>query len=216
MPITLPDWESPTVATGPKTLAEAIARVETRGCPRVSPPYGGSLDRLPASFWARFEESLSGTSAEDDLDAREWSLIHSAHDLGYHSGHEIISSDGWAEFIAPLDSEEAGASDVLHAAFAALTGMGLDDCEIAELVPYERLVLRVYGYRGLLVPGRDASRRTATLVVRGMCAAVMDLAYAGPYDSRGRAGFGNYSCSQSRGVERGNLYDEFVTTRVVS
>jgi hypothetical protein len=201
------------VATGRKALAEAIARIETRGFPRVSPPYGGSLDRLPASFWRRFEESLSGSSVEGGLDAGEWSLMQAARDLGYHSGHDIISSTGWSEFIAPLDSDEANAGDVLHATFAALTGMGLDDCEIVELVPFERLVVRVYGYWGLLIPGPVRNRRTATLVVRGMCAAVMDLAYGGPYDSLGRLGVGTYVSSQRRSADRGDLFDEFVTTR---
>ena len=196
-----------------KAETEAIARIETRGCPRVSPPFGGTLDRLPASFWARFEESLVGTGPENGLDPSEWSLMQAARDLGYHSGHEILESGGWSDFIAPLDSEAADAGDVLHAAFAALTGMGLDDCEIVELVPFERLVLRVYGYWGLLIPGPDRNRRRATLVTRGVCAAVMDLAYGGPYDPYRQQGTGIYVCSQSRSVERGDLFDEFVTTR---
>jgi hypothetical protein len=202
------------VALGNKALAQAIARIETRGCPRVTPPFGGSLERLPASFWAKFVESLGAAAVVGGLDAGEWSLMRAARDLGYRSGHDIISSAGWADFIAPLDSAGADATDVLHATFAALTGMGLDDCEIVALVPFERLDLRIHGYWGLLIPGPDRNRRTATLVVRGMCAAVMDLAYGGPYDPSGRYGAGTFTCNQSRNVERGDLFDEFVTTRV--
>jgi hypothetical protein len=196
-----------------RKAAEAIVRIETRGCPRVSLPYGETLDRLPAAFWTGFEESLLGTTAENGLDAGEWSLMQAARDLGYHSGHEILESSGWSDFIAPLDSQEANAGDVLHAAFAALTGMGLDDCEIVELVPFERLVLRAYGYWGLLIPGPDRNRRRATLVTRGVCAAVMDLAYGGPYDPYRQQGVGLFASSQTRSVERGDSFDEFVTAR---
>lgn len=201
------------MAVGPKSLAEAIARIETRGCTRVEPSYAGSVDHLPASFWAKFEESLTGSSVESHLDSEEWSLVQAARDLGYHSGHDVISSINWSGFVTPLDSEDADPSDVLHATFAALTGMGLDDCEIVELVPFERLVLRAYGYWGLLIPGPVRNRRTATLVARGICAAVMDLAYGGPYARSRRSGAGTFTCSQSRSVERGDGYDEFVTTR---
>jgi hypothetical protein len=196
-----------------RKATDAIARIETRGCPRVSPPFGGTLDRLPASFWAGFEESLGGTTAENGLDAVEWSLMQAARDLGYHTGHEILETSGWADFIAPLDSEQATAGDVLHAAFAALTGLGLDDCEIVELVPFERLVIRVYGYWGLLIPGPDRNRRRATLVTRGVCAAVMDLSYGGPYDPQGTQGIGTFACTQNRSVDRGDPFDEFVATR---
>lgn len=196
-----------------KKAPETVVRIETNGCQRVCPPYGGTVDRLPATFWEIFQESLNGSGAEEGMDAAEWSLVQSAHDLGYHSGHEIVESTGWAEFIAPLQSAAADAGDVLHATFAALSGMGLDDCEIVEMVPFERLVLRVYGYWGLLIPGPGRNRRRATLVVRGLCAAVMDLAYGGPYDDARRGKFGPHTCRQTRSVERGDAFDEFVTTR---
>lgn len=196
-----------------KTQAHAIARIETSGFSGVCPPYGGTVDHLPASFWAKFEESLMGPSAEDGLDAGEWSLMQAARDLGYHAGHEIISSAGWVGFIAPLDSDEANSTDVLHATFATLSGLRLDDCEIVELAPFERLVVRVYGYCGLLIPGPGHNRRTASVVAQGICSAVMDLAYGGPYDAFGGFGVGTYTSCQRRSVDRGDLHDEFVATR---
>jgi hypothetical protein len=197
-----------------KPPSAAVARIETRGVSRVDPPFARSLDRLPASFWARFEESLSGTTPDDGLDPTEFSLVQAARDLGYHTGHEILESAEWSDFILPLDSEEASDTDVLHATFAMLSGLGLADCEIVELAPFDCLVLRVYGYWGALIPGPKRNRRTATLVTRGMCAAVMDLAYGGPYDSLGIQGVGTFACKQTRSVDRGDRYDEFVTTRL--
>jgi hypothetical protein len=75
-------------------------------------------------------------------------------------------------------------------------------------------VLRVHGYWGLLVPGPDRNRRTAALVVRGLCAGMMDLAYGGDYDEAARPGSVVFTCSQSRSVARGDPFDEFVASRI--
>jgi hypothetical protein len=200
------------VAFGRKAV-EAIARIETKGCPRVCPAYGGSVERLPAAFWARFEESLNGSNAEEVLEAAEWSLMQAAHDLGYDTGYDVFRSEGARSLAPALDLDEASARDALHATFAGLSGIGLDDCEIVELVPSERFVLRVYGYWGLLVPGPGRTRRRGTLVVRGLCAAVMEIAYGSPRREAAGGDCGAFTCRQSRSVERGDLFDEFVTTR---
>lgn len=195
-----------------RKAAEAIARIETRGCPQVCPPFGESLERLPASFWERFEESLNGSNAEEVLDAGEWSLMQAAYDLGYGTGQEVFDAPGPGGLVRPLELDEACAREAVRAAFVAVSGVGLDDCEVVELVPFERLVLRVYGYWGLLIPGPDRNRRRGTLVVRGLCAAVMDLAYGTSHQDPGPGDI-LYACRQSRSVERGDLFDEFVTTR---
>jgi hypothetical protein len=196
-----------------RKAAGAIARIETKGCPRMSAPFGGTLDRLPASFWERFEESLNGSNAEEVLEASEWSLMQSARDMGYDAGLEVFEAVG-AKTLAPaLDFDEASGSHALRATFCALSGIGMDDCEVVEFVPFERLVLRIYGYWGLLMPGPGRTRRRGTLVARGLCAAVMDVAYGDHRRESGRTEVANFSCRQSRSVERGDSFDEFVTTR---
>jgi hypothetical protein len=196
-----------------RKAVEAIARIETSGCPRVCPPYGGTLERLPAAFWERFEESLNGSSAEEVLDAAEWSLMQSAHDLGYDTGHDVFDAEDSKSLAPALEFDEASARTALHATFAALSGIGMDDCEIVELVRFERLVLRVYGYWGLLIPGPGRTRRRGTLVVRGLCTAIMDIACGAERHEAGCHDHSVYLCRQSRSVERGDPFDEFVTTR---
>ena len=157
--------------------------------------------------------SLDTPAVEETLDFGEWSLMQAARSLGYHTGFQIVRSMDWEGFIVPLDPGSTNPSDVLHSLFATLSGLGPEDCEIVSFVPRDELVLRVYGYWGLLVPGPDRNRRTASLVVRGLCAALMDLAYGGPYDEAGRFGLGSFVCRQTRSVERREPYDEFVTSR---
>jgi hypothetical protein len=191
---------------------EVIARIETNGCPHVCPPYGGTLERLPDVFWERFEESLNGSNAEEALDASEWSLMQASHDLAYDAGHDVFSAVG-AKLLAPaLELDDAGARAAIHATFSALSGIGQDDCEVVELVPFDRLVLRVYGYWGLLIPGPGRTRRRGTLVVRGLCAAVMNVAYGSDSQKSPQYDSAFFACRQSRSVERGDSFDEFVTT----
>lgn len=200
------------MSVGRKRQAQVIARIETRAVRQPVSSYGASADHLPASFWRRFQESLDAPLALDALDPAEWSLVQAARNLGYCTGHELIASVGWSGVGAPQEPAEENPTTLLHTTFAALSGLGLDDCEIADLVPFEQVVVRVYGYWGLLVPGPDRNRRTAALVVRGLCAALMDLAYGGPVDEATRTG-GSFVCVQSRSVEQGDPFDEFIACR---
>ncbi len=203
------------MSVGRKRQAQVAARIETQAVAQHMPSYGGSVEHLPASFWRRFQESLDAPLALDTLDPAEWSLVQAAKDLGYRTGHDLIASVGWSAFVAARTPAEAAPAILFHTAFAALSGLGLDDCEIIDLVPYEELVLRVYGYWGLLIPGPDRNRRTAGLVVRGLCAALMELAYGGLQDGTDRPFGGGFVCIQSRNVEQGDPHDEFVVTRRV-
>ena len=198
---------------GRKRDADAIARLERWNSASTAAAYGGSVEQLPAAFWKHIAEALVGPAAEDVLDASEWLLVQAARELGYHGGHQIIGSSSWSGFIAPLDSDKANQQDVLHAVFAAVSGLGLDGCEVVDLVPYEHLCLRVRSYEGLTRAGARAPGRTASLVVRGLLAGLMDLAYGGPYDAAGRLFLGTYECRQSRSRCRGDRHDEYTVHR---
>ncbi|HEY3382944.1 MAG TPA: hypothetical protein VGK32_14305 [Vicinamibacterales bacterium] len=201
------------MAEGRKAHSSETARIETSGFPRLVPPYGGSADHLPDSFMERFEEWISAPASEDLLDPGDWQLLTASAEFGYHTGADILDSVAWTGYIMPLESDLASADDVLHAAFATLSGLGLDDCEIIDLIPFEQLLLRVYDSSRLLAAAPKASARATSIVTRGICAAIMDLAYGGSYDPSGRFGLGTFTCSQTLSFERGDLCDEFFVTR---
>lgn len=196
-----------------KLLSQVIARMESAEYPDAGSPVTGLVEGLSPSVWARLEESALRPQVGSALSSSDWSLIQTSHALGCACGRDIMTSVAWSAFISPFESDKGSARHVLHAVFAALSGIALDDCEIVELVPLEQLTMRVYGYWGLLVPGPDRNRRTAALVVRGLCSAVMELAYGEADDEQGRDGTGQYTCIQSRSVERGDPYDEFTAVR---
>ena len=48
---------------------------------------------------------------------------------------------------------------------------------------------------------------------RGVCVAFMDLAYGGDYDPTGKTGLRTFQCEQTKGIECGDEYGEFVVTK---
>ena len=199
------------MAIARKPATDVIARIESGRFSQVVPPYGGSVEQLPASFWRRFAEALNEPASDATLQPEEWLLQEAAHSYAYHVGAEIIRSNGWLPFIPPLDSERANDQDVLHAVFAALGGFGLDECDIVDLVPFERLKIRIYSYEATLENGDQA--RPDGFVVRGVLAAVMDLAYGSPQDASGATNWRMFDCRQTRFLEHGDSCDEFVASR---
>jgi len=57
------------------------------------------------------------------------------------------------------------------------------------------------------------SKKHSAYMIRGVCAAFMDLAYGGEYDPTGKTGLGTFKCEQVKGIESGDDYGEFVVTR---
>ena len=50
-------------------------------------------------------------------------------------------------------------------------------------------------------------------MIRGVAAAFMDLAYGGTYDPTGKTGLRTFQCVQTKGIECGDEYGEFVVSR---
>lgn len=191
------------------------ARIETAGFARLVPPYAGSLDELPAAFWATFAESLSIATNEDPLEGYERLLMESAREVAYHCGQGIVTAWPWAPFVTPLDSPDATSDDVLHTLFATLASLGVDRCRIVELVPFERLVLRVPMPRPRRVESGSAGgsrepARLQELAVRGFCAGLMELAYGGCYDEAGPEGA--FECRRTGAADLGDG-SEFIVSR---
>ena len=82
-----------------------------------------------------------------------------------------------------------------------------------ELIPGEKMVVRAYDYYESDVVRHGSSARKAAYMIRGVCGAFMDLAYGGEYDPTGKTGLNTFHCEQTKGIECGDEYGEFVVTR---
>lgn len=169
------------------------------------------LNQLPAKFWNGFAARLIGKTDPDLIESVEFLLINAAHECGYHTGHGIITSPEWETVVAPMI--ENGAEDVLHGAYAVLAAFGWANAEIIELIPNEKMVVRAYDYYEADIVSYGKRNRGCAYMLRGISAAFMDLAYGGEYDKTGKTGMRTFTAVQTKGIECGDLYGEFIVTR---
>lgn len=168
------------------------------------------INQLPVIFWNLFTKTLVESVSDDLKEAAEELLVNAAHECGYHTGYGIITSSEWNAIVKPMVTT---VEDVLHGAFAVFTAWGWADAEIVELTPNEKMVVRAYDYYeadiAKLYPNGKAPRLSAYMI-RGVSAAFMDLAYGGPYDPEGKKGIYTFRCKQTKGIEIGDEYGEFI------
>lgn len=77
----------------------------------------------------------------------------------------------------------------------------------------EKMIVRAYDFYEADIaedyPGKKSPRLSAHMI-NGVCAAFMDLAYGGKYDPAGKTGLYTFRGSQTKGIECGDKYGEFV------
>lgn len=195
-----------------KKIIESLAKIDVVGNEEgLIPAFGVFVNQLPAVFWNAFAERLTQNVTDDLLESAEWLLVNAAHECGYHTGYGIITSDEWKAVVAPM--VEKVPEDILHGAFAVFTAWGWAKSEIVELIPNEKMVVRAYDYYESDVVSYGKKKRPCAFMIRGVSAAFMDLAYGGDYDPTGKTGLRTFQCVQTKGIECGDEYGEFVVTR---
>jgi len=171
------------------------------------PAFNVLINQLPAVFWNKFAEKIMA-AVSPELHEAAWALLYNAaNECGYHTGYGIITSEEWKAVVEPMI--EKIPEDILHGAFAVFTAWGWAKAEIVELVPNERMVVRAYDYYESDVNEQGKSPYVMAPMITGVSAAFMDLAYAEPYPNGQRT----FICKQTKGIECGDEYGEFVVTR---
>jgi hypothetical protein len=169
------------------------------------------INQLPARFWNSFADKLTNKVDPDILEPTEYLLYNAAHECGYHTGYGIITSDEWNSIVAPMI--ENPPEDILYGAYAVLTAWGWGKAEIVELVPGEKMVARAYDYYEADIVQFGQSKKLSAYMLAGVSSAFMDLAYGGEYDPEGKKGIGTFVCKQTKGIECGDDYGEFLVTK---
>ena len=175
------------------------------------PAFGVFIQNLPASIWTMFAERATHGLSPELLEAAEYMLINAAHECGYHTGYGIITSEEWNAVVAPM--VEKVPEDILHGAFAVFTAWGWAKAEFHELIPGEKMVIRAYDYYESDVEEFGKSEKKSAYTLAGVSAAFIDLAYGGPYDPTGETGLKTFTVKQTKGIECGDEYGEFVVTK---
>ncbi len=168
------------------------------------PLYGVFVQQVPAGFWNGFSRAIIEAAGEDLREAAESLLENAAAECGYHTGYGVITSEEFEAVVGPMI--EKAPEDILHGVYGVMATWGWADAEIVELAPDEKMVVRARSYYEAETPG---VQRPFAFMMRGVSRAFMDLAYGEPYPK----GFGKFKCEQTKGIECGDPYGEFVVTR---
>ncbi len=168
------------------------------------PAFGVFVQQVPAKFWNGFSKSILDAAGPDLYDDAEGLLENAAAECGYHTGYGIITSEEFNSVVGPMVEKKP--EDILHGAYGIFTAWGWANAEIVELIPNEKMVVRAYDYYEQDV---DDPARPFAYMIRGVSRAFMDLAYSTPYPN----GLGKFKCVQTKAIEKGDEYGEFVVTR---
>lgn len=171
------------------------------------PGFGVLVNQLPGQFWNLFSEKILKAAGDDLYDDAAGLLENAAAECGYHTGWGIINSDEFQAVIGPMIEKQP--EDVLHGAYAVFTAWGWADAEIVELTPGEKMVIRVKDYYEADVKDDFKPKKPFAYMISGVSRAFMDIAYG---DNAYPNGFGKYKCEQTKAIELGDSYGEFVVT----
>ena len=171
--------------------------------------FGVFVNQLPSDFWIEFAERLTCKSDPSMLEATDLLLVNAGQECGYHTGYGIITCDEWNAIVKPMVEN---VEDVLHGAFAVFTAWGWANSEIIELAPGKKMIVRAYDYYESDIVIKGNTSKMSAYMIRGVCAAFMALAYSGDYAVDGSKAH-DFICEQTKGVECGDAYGEFVVTK---
>ena len=168
------------------------------------PAFGVLIQQLPANFWNGFSQKILDAAGDELYEAAEGLLDNAAAECGYHTGYGIITSEEFNSIVGPMIEKKP--DDILHGAYAVFTAWGWANAEITQLVPGEKMVVKATDYYESDVKN---PKKNFAYMIKGVSRAFMDLAYSDQYPK----GFGKYKCVQTKGVETGDSYGEFVVTK---
>ncbi len=186
------------------TVVKSLAKINVQGDENgLIPEYDVLVNLLPIALLNKFTERMMAAAPADKKKAVEDGLVRAAYECGYHTGCGIITSDIFNEVVLPMVTE--GEKDILRGAFAAFTAWGWAKSGIVQLKEGEKMVIRANDY----YEADSVGEGLRAYMLRGLCQAFFELAYSDPYPD----GMDTFTCNQSKGIEAGDPYGEFVVTK---
>jgi hypothetical protein len=181
-----------------KALAKVKVQTDEEG---LIPEYEVLVNLLPVSLLNAFTESILAAAPErkEEIEA---GLVRAAYECGYHTGCGIITSEIFSDVVMPMVTE--GAKDILRGAYAAFTAWGWAKSGIVQLKEGEKMTVRAFDY----YEAESKGEGLRAYMLRGLNQAFFDLAYADPYPD----GMDTFVCRQTKGIEVGDSYGEFIVT----
>lgn len=191
-----------------KAIAE-LSKIKIKGNDEgLIPAFGVLVQQLPYNFWNLFSIKILNASGTDLYEEAAGLLENAASECGYNTGWGIINSEEFKAVIGPMIEKEP--EDILHGAYAVFTAWGWAKAEIIELIPGEKMVVRAFDYYEADVKDTLKPTKPCAFMIQGVSRAFMDIAYG---DKPFPDGHGKFKCEQTKGIEVGDEYGEFIVTK---
>jgi len=186
------------------TVVKSLAKIQIQSDENgLIPEYEVLVNLLPVSLLNKFSERIMNAAPPDKKAQVEAGLVRAAYECGYHTGCGVITSDIFNEVVIPMVTE--GEIDVLRGAYAAFTAWGWAKAGIVQIKEAEKMVVRAFDY----YEADEGGNGLRAYMLRGLSQAFFELAYADSYPD----GMDTYVCQQTKGIEVGDSYGEFVVTK---
>ena len=186
------------------TVVKSLAKINVQGDENgLIPEYDVLVNLLPVALLNTFSERMMAAVPTDKKAMVEDGLVRAAYECGYHTGCGIITSEIFNDVVLPMVTE--GEKDILRGAYAAFTAWGWAKSGIVQLKEGEKMVIRANDY----YEAESQGEGLRAYMLRGLCQAFFELTYSDPYPD----GMDTFVCQQTKGIELGDPYGEFVVTK---
>ena len=186
------------------TVVKSLAKINVQGDENgLIPEYDVLVNLLPVSLLNTFSERMMAAAPPEKKAVVEDGLVRAAYECGYLTGCGIITSDIFNDVVLPMVTE--GEKDILRGAYAAFTAWGWAKSGIVQLKEGEKMVIRANDY----YEAESQGEGLRAYMLRGLCQAFFELTYSDPYPD----GMDTFVCQQTKGIELGDPYGEFVVTK---
>jgi hypothetical protein len=186
------------------TVVKSLAKLTVQGDENgLIPEYDVLVNLLPVNLLNTFSERMMAAAPAEKKAIVEDGLVRAAYECGYHTGCGIITSDIFNDVVLPMVTE--GEKDILRGAYAAFTAWGWAKSGIVQLKEGEKMVIRANDY----YEAESQGEGLRAYMIRGLSQAFFELTYSDPYPD----GMDTFVCQQTKGIELGDPYGEFVVTK---
>jgi len=186
------------------TVVKSLAKINVQGDENgLIPEYDVLVNLLPVALLNTFSERMMAAVPADKKAMVDDGLVRAAYECGYHTGCGIITSEIFNDVVLPMVTE--GEKDILRGAYAAFTAWGWAKSGIVQLKEGEKMVIRANDY----YEAESQGEGLRAYMLRGLCQAFFELTYSDPYPD----GMDTFVCQQTKGIELGDPYGEFVVTK---
>ena len=195
----------------------------------VIPAFGVSLTRMYSNYYGlisyRFLKEMKEKVGDHGIKMVEELLIEAGHVCAFNTFGGIMQSAEWYGLIHPMLKTR---EDWVHGIVACSNALGWGHIEVGELVPGEKLILKVKsGYENnMYLKKYGESDRPKAFLMTGAVAGIMNLLYQGDITAKPELSEQYYESTfksenrfegkQTKCRTLGDEYDEFVATRIVT